>query len=71
MVVVGGLGSVAGAIGGAVIMSLSSEMLRSALSYQEIIYGGLLMGFMMYASEGSRRSSARRLWRRGSMPANV
>ncbi len=70
MVVVGGLGSVTGAISGAVIMSLSSEMLRSALSYQEIIYGVLLMGFMMYAS-GGILDLARRLWRRGSQPANV
>ena len=51
-------------------MSLSSEMLRSALSYQEIIYGVLLMGFMMYAS-GGILDLARRLWRRGSQPANV
>ncbi|MDA8382160.1 MAG: branched-chain amino acid ABC transporter permease [Betaproteobacteria bacterium] len=70
MIVVGGLGSVAGAISGAVIMSLSSEALRSALSYQEIIYGVLLMGFMMYAS-GGILDLGRRLWRRGSSPVNV
>jgi len=70
MIVVGGLGSVLGAICGAVIMSLGSEMLRNALSYQEIIYGVLLMGFMMYAS-GGVIEPLRRVWRRTGETANV
>jgi branched-chain amino acid transport system permease protein len=52
MVVVGGLGSVLGAVSGAVLIGLLSELLRQAPSYQEIIYGGILMAFMMYAPKG-------------------
>ena len=52
MVVVGGIGSVRGAIAGALIFGLISELLRQALSFQEIIYGVILMGFMMFAPRG-------------------
>jgi branched-chain amino acid transport system permease protein len=52
MVVVGGLGSIAGAIGGAIGFGLLSEVLRQAPTYQEIIYGLILIGFMMYAPKG-------------------
>jgi len=52
MVVVGGMGSVAGAIGGAIVFGLLSELLRQTLSFQEIIYGAILMLFMMYAPKG-------------------
>lgn len=52
MVVVGGLGSVRGAIGGAIVFGLVSELLRQALSFQEIIYGAILMFFMMFAPRG-------------------
>ena len=52
MVIVGGLGSVAGAIGGAIIFGLVSELLRQFYSFQEIIYGGVLMLFMMYLPKG-------------------
>ena len=52
MVVVGGIGSVRGAIAGALIFGLISELLRQALSFQEIIYGVILMGFMMFAPKG-------------------
>ncbi len=52
MVVVGGLGSVRGAIGGAIVFGLVSELLRQALSFQEIIYGAILMLFMMFAPRG-------------------
>ncbi len=66
MVVVGGIGSVRGAIAGAIGFGLISELLRQALSFQEIIYGVILMGFMMFAPKG-RRPAARapgRPWRR-------
>lgn len=53
MVVVGGLGSVSGAIGGVIIFGLLSEGLRKILSGQEIIYGAILMIFMMYAPRGA------------------
>jgi branched-chain amino acid transport system permease protein len=52
MVVVGGIGSVSGAVGGAIAFGLISELLRQVPSYQEIIYGGILMLFMMYLPRG-------------------
>jgi len=52
MVVVGGIGSVRGAVAGALVFGLISELLRQALSVQEIIYGAILMGFMMFKPKG-------------------
>ena len=52
MVVVGGLGSIGGAVGGAIAFGLISELLRQAPSWQEIAYGGILIVFMMYAPKG-------------------
>jgi branched-chain amino acid transport system permease protein len=52
MVVVGGLGSIVGAVGGAIVFGLISEFLRQTPSYQEIIYGLILIVFMMYAPRG-------------------
>ncbi len=52
MIVVGGLGSIVGAVGGAVVFGLVSEFLRQTPSYQEIIYGLILIAFMMYAPRG-------------------
>lgn len=52
MVIVGGIGSVMGAIGGAIIFGLVSELLRQFYSFQEMIYGGILMLFMMYLPKG-------------------
>ena len=52
MVVVGGLGSIGGAVGGAIVFGLISELLRQAPSFQEIAYGAILIVFMMYAPKG-------------------
>jgi branched-chain amino acid transport system permease protein len=52
MVVVGGIGSVRGAIAGAIIFGLISELLRQVLSFQEIIYGAILILFMMFLPKG-------------------
>jgi len=52
MVVVGGLGSIGGAVGGAIVFGLISELLRQAPSFQEIAYGLILVLFMMYAPKG-------------------
>lgn len=52
MIVVGGIGSVRGAIAGAIIFGLISELLRQVLSFQEIIYGAILIVFMMFAPKG-------------------
>ena len=60
MVVVGGIGSVWGAIGGAIVFGLVSELLRQVPSYQEVIYGGILILFMMYAPRGVFSLFARR-----------
>lgn len=52
MVVVGGIGSVRGAVAGAIAFGLISELLRQLMSVQEIIYGAILMGFMMFMPKG-------------------
>jgi branched-chain amino acid transport system permease protein len=52
MIVVGGVGSVTGALGGAIVFGLVSELLRQVPSYQEMIYGGILILVMMYAPRG-------------------
>ncbi len=59
MIVVGGIGSVRGAVIGAVIFGLISELLRQVLSFQEIIYGLILIGFMMFAPRGLFSGGAR------------
>ena len=60
MVVVGGIGSVRGAVAGAIFFGLVSELLRQALSLQEIIYGAILMGFMMFKPRGLFADSKKR-----------
>jgi len=63
MVVVGGIGSVRGAVAGALAFGLISELLRQALSVQEIIYGAILMGFMMFKPKGLFADRSQRLAR--------
>lgn len=60
MIVVGGIGSVRGAVAGAIAFGLISELLRQALSLQEIIYGVILMGFMMFKPKGLFADRTRR-----------
>lgn len=60
MVVVGGIGSVRGAVAGAIAFGLISELLRQTLSIQEVIYGAILMGFMMFKPKGLFADSNRR-----------
>jgi branched-chain amino acid transport system permease protein len=52
MIVVGGLGSIPGAIAGAFVFGIVAELLRSTPAYQQIIYGLILMGFMMFLPRG-------------------
>ena len=52
MVVLGGMGSIAGSVLGAVILTILPEMLRQAHAYQELIYGGLLMLLLIWRPEG-------------------
>ncbi|MCA0241596.1 MAG: branched-chain amino acid ABC transporter permease [Proteobacteria bacterium] len=63
MVVVGGIGSVRGAVAGAIAFGLISELLRQALSIQEVIYGAILMGFMMFKPKGLFASTFKRAQR--------
>ncbi|MGB8992118.1 MAG: branched-chain amino acid ABC transporter permease [Desulfobaccales bacterium] len=52
MVVLGGMGSIAGSILGAVILTILPEMLRQTHGYQDLIYGGLLMILLICRPEG-------------------
>lgn len=52
MLVVGGLGSVSGAVTGAVLLGVLNEVLRRALSYQEVLYGVIITAFMIFAPNG-------------------
>ena len=70
MIVIGGLGSVAGAIIGAGVFTLLPELLRRFEDFQELVYGGLLLGFIVFVPHGlagilGRLREAGAQWRRG------
>lgn len=52
MVVVGGIGTIRGAIAGAVILGLIPELFRFISDYRMLLYGGLLVMMMRFQSEG-------------------
>ncbi|MBM4273429.1 MAG: branched-chain amino acid ABC transporter permease [Deltaproteobacteria bacterium] len=52
MVVLGGMGSIAGSIVGAVILTVLPEMLRQFKDYQDLLYGGLLVGLLILRPQG-------------------
>lgn len=52
MLVVGGIGTIPGAILGAVMIGVIAEFLRQTVSYQELFYGAVLMGFAVLAPKG-------------------
>ena len=52
MNVVGGMGSIAGSIIGACVIGIIPEMLREFLFLQEIIYGAVLILFMIFMPNG-------------------
>jgi branched-chain amino acid transport system permease protein len=52
MVLIGGLGSLLGSVLGALLLTSLPELLRGAQAYQEIIYGGLLMLFVIFLPDG-------------------
>ncbi len=54
MVVVGGFGSLQGAIAGAIILVFASEYLRAFKEYRMLIFGGLVVVFMALGAEGLR-----------------
>jgi branched-chain amino acid transport system permease protein len=52
MIVVGGLGSVVGSVLGAALLVYIMEFLREFKSTQEIVFGVLLVGFMVFQPKG-------------------
>jgi branched-chain amino acid transport system permease protein len=52
MVVVGGMGSLVGAVVGALVLTLLPEILREFQAYQDLIYGGLLVGLLIWRPQG-------------------
>jgi len=52
MIVVGGLGSVVGSVLGASLLVYLMEVLREFKSTQEIVFGVLLVGFMVFQPHG-------------------
>jgi branched-chain amino acid transport system permease protein len=52
MIVVGGLGSVVGSVLGAALLVYIMEFLREFKSTQEIVFGALLVGFMVFQPNG-------------------
>lgn len=52
MVVLGGLGSIAGSVIGAAILTLIPEMLRFLSDYRMLIFGALMVIMMIYKPEG-------------------
>ena len=53
MVVIGGLGSMPGGILGAIVVTLLPEYLRVLAQYRLMVYGGLIIGFMMFLPGGT------------------
>ena len=52
MIVVGGLGSVAGSVLGAGLIIILLEALRAFKGLQEIVFGALLVGFVLFMRGG-------------------
>jgi branched-chain amino acid transport system permease protein len=52
MVVLGGMGSIPGSVLGAVILTILPELLRQVHAYQDLVYGGLLVGLLILRPEG-------------------
>jgi branched-chain amino acid transport system permease protein len=54
MIVVGGMGSIWGAVWGAGIMTYLPELLRAFKDFDTLIYGGILIGILIFMPEGMR-----------------
>ena len=52
MVVLGGMGSIVGSVLGAVLLTALPELLREFRSYQDLVYGALLVGLLILRPEG-------------------
>jgi branched-chain amino acid transport system permease protein len=64
-IVVGGMGSVAGSIIGAAVLSALPEMLRPVKEYSDVIYTAILLGFLIFMPHGlvTAWDAAKRRWR--------
>jgi branched-chain amino acid transport system permease protein len=51
-IVVGGLGSIAGSILGAVLLTALPEALRGVQEYAELVYGSILLGTLLFLPQG-------------------
>jgi branched-chain amino acid transport system permease protein len=51
-IVVGGLGSIAGSIVGAVVLTALPEVLRGVREYGELVYGFILLGTLLFLPQG-------------------
>jgi branched-chain amino acid transport system permease protein len=51
-IVVGGLGSIAGSIAGAVVLTALPEVLRGVQEYGELVYGAILLGTLLFLPRG-------------------
>lgn len=52
MVVLGGIGSITGALLGAALLTILPEVLRPLADYQDIFYGALLVAMMIFRPQG-------------------
>jgi branched-chain amino acid transport system permease protein len=52
MIVIGGIGTIRGAILGAIILGLAPEIFRPILEYRSLLYGGLLVLMMRFQPNG-------------------
>jgi branched-chain amino acid transport system permease protein len=52
MIIIGGLGSIPGSVIGAVIVALLPEILKSLAQWQQVIYGVMLILFMIFLPKG-------------------
>jgi branched-chain amino acid transport system permease protein len=51
-IVVGGLGSIAGSVAGAVLLTALPEALRGVQEYSELVYGFILLGTLLFLPQG-------------------
>lgn len=74
MNVVGGMGSLAGPILGALIFTVMPEMLRAFAEYKELLSGALLLGFLVFFPRGLvgiLGPTLARLWRWPGKPERI
>jgi len=67
MIMIGGVGTMTGPVLGAVLVSLLSELLRSTLALQEMLFGLLLLAILLVVPDGMAGSLQRILGKRESL----